>query len=258
MEYVECLEKSGCSFDWGITGEEAAKQLGFSRLFASAYEEMSLHAKARQRDQERVRRDDIIPGFEAIVGEEQAIDQLLTRKERHAAAIAYLRALQNGDVVFPTPKHAAPPQLMLIYLMSNNAGVMLNVFDPVFAGIYRNTREFMITRLKQTDAVSVYELIGEFRRLIVESAASPHKYHSTDLCERGTLIGQLTVMSRVCPTTRPSEFARSLSEEISQQPEAVSCQNKAGANLQTEIESMPSNVVDQMCGLLEQQLRSGR
>jgi hypothetical protein len=256
MDYVECLKEAKCAFRSDITGEEAAKQFGYGRLFASAYEEMTLRARGLEHNQHRPQSSDIIVGFETILREEQEIAQRLAGRKRHAAAIAYLRSLQKGDVVFPTPKHSAPPQLMLIYLMSNNPGVAFNIYDPEFAGIYRDTREFMAARLKQTDTVSMYEAIGEFRRLIVQSAASPRKYHGTELCEKGALTGQLAVMARVCPAASPNDFAKELTGEISQQPEAIRCERRAATALQSEIDSMPKTMMDKVCKLLEQHLRT--
>jgi hypothetical protein len=256
IDYVDCLKKAKCAFRSDLTGEEAAKQFGYGRLFASAYEEMILRAKGLEQDQHKPQRRDIIAGFETILREEQEIAQLLAGSKRHAAAIAYLRSLQNGDVVFPAPKHSAPPQLMLIYLMSNNPGVAFNIYDPEFAGIYRETREFMAARLKHTDTVSLYEAIGEFRRLVVESAASPRKYHGTQLCEKGALTGQMAVMARVCPATSPTDLAKKLTVEISQQPEAISCERSAATALQSEIDSMPKTMMDKVCKLLEYHLRT--
>lgn len=134
MKYVQCLRKGQCSFNLRITGEEAAKQFGYSRLFASAYEEMILQEKARERKQERPHLNDIVARFELIVQEEQTIDQLLARNERHAVATAYLRALQNGDVVFPGPQALAPaPSVLLVQLRSAYPDIKLNIDDPIFA-----------------------------------------------------------------------------------------------------------------------------
>jgi hypothetical protein len=168
MKYVQCLGKNQCSFSAGITGEEAARQFGYSRLFASAYEEMILQVKSKEGKEQGIRLGDVIRGFEQIVQQEQAIDQMLMRNERHAAAIAYLRALQNGDVVFPGPQPLAPvPQVLLSQLMTAYPNIKLDANDPVFASTYRQTRDFAALRMKVADEVWAQEIIAEFRYLII-------------------------------------------------------------------------------------------
>jgi len=175
-EYVQCLKGQvkgrRCIFKPNIPGEAVAKQLGYTRLFASAYDEMNLRVKTRQQAQQGARPSDVIAGFDDIVREEQAIDRLMARKERHAAAIAYLRALQNGDVVFPGPQPLAPvPAVLLVQLMSAYPDVELDINDPIFATVYRQTRDFAAARVNETGEVWAQEIIAEFRRLTLKSGA---------------------------------------------------------------------------------------
>lgn len=174
VDYLECLRKAKCSFS--LTGEETAQQLGYSRLFASAYEEMVFRIKARHREQKQVTPQDMVAEFETIVREEQTIDQLLERRERHSAAISYLRAMQNGDVAFPDPQPNAPvPQVLLSELMSINPEADLDINDTVFESIYIGTLEFAEARIRKSGELSVHELIKEFRRLILQSTATLEK-----------------------------------------------------------------------------------
>jgi len=175
-EYVQCLKGQvkgrRCIFKPNIPGEVAAKQLGYTRLFASAYDEINLRVKTRQQAQGGAHPSDVIAGFENIVNEEQAIDRLMARKEQYAATIAYLRALQNGDAVFPGPQPLAPvPAVLLVQLMSAYPDVKFDVNDPSFAAVYRQTRDFAAARVKETGEVWAQEIIAEFRRLTLKSAA---------------------------------------------------------------------------------------
>lgn len=177
MDYVQCLKgqmpKLGCRFSADITGEEAAKQFGYSRLFASVYEEMSWRVKVEEKKKNlgNAGRSGVVAGFEDIVHEEQAIDQLMARNERYGATVAYLRALENGDVVFPGPQPLAPiPAVLLVQLMSAYPDVKFDINDPVFAEVYRRTRDFAAARVRESGEVWAEEIIAEFRRLTVKSA----------------------------------------------------------------------------------------
>jgi hypothetical protein len=246
MKYVQCLRKGQCAFDPGVTGEEVAKQFGYSRLFASAYEEVVLQAKARQAKKERTRFGGLVSGFELIVQEEQTIDQTLARKERHAAAIAYLRALQNGDVLFPGPQALAPaPPMLLAQLVSAYPDIDLD--DPLFAIVYRQTREYAAERLQSDGEVFAHQIIGDFRRLIVKSATSQPTNAPLTMCEKGEALGKLTVLTKTCPRLRLSQSAAKLAEEVSQQPAGVDCQSKAAGNIKARLDALSANEVADVC-----------
>ena len=248
MEYVQCLAKNGCDFKPKITGEEAAKQFGYSRLFASTYDEVVIRAKTRQRNQEVPRGGDVIADFESIVLEEQLIDRLLGRKERHAAAIAYLRALQNGDAIFPGPQATAPiPNVLLAQLASVYPDVNLDIDDSVFAVAYREVREFAMDRMISAGEVSAHEIIAELRRLIIKSATSKITNTVPSICEKGEVVGVLVALSRMCPRLRLSQPAIKLSEEVAQQKLGIECQTKAATNLQSRLEAMSSSDLTGIC-----------
>jgi hypothetical protein len=172
MRYIVDLRHGKVAFDGGISGEQAAEQLGYSRLFASDYQEVSLRAKASERAQRPFGLADVITAFEDIVREEQAIDKLLVGGGRYATAIAYLRALQNGDVSFPAPQPMAPtPPVLLSELTAAYPKLHIDVRDPTFAQVYRGTRVVAAALLQQKGKIYAQEVIAEFRREIARSAA---------------------------------------------------------------------------------------
>ncbi len=172
VEYLDAVRTRPMMFNANRAGEDTAKRLGYSRLFASAYEEALLRAKdPRAQSSGTISRDDFARNFEAVVQEEQVIDTLMRRRERHAAGIAYLRGMQNGDLVFPIPQQTAPvPQALLARLATVYPEAAFDINDAVFAAIYRESRAFAAARAQRAGGISPYEVIGEFRRLIVESA----------------------------------------------------------------------------------------
>jgi hypothetical protein len=258
-EYVQCLKETRCRFAPSKTGEEAALELGYSRLFASAYEEVRLRVKARQRDG-KAGSDDVVPDFAAIAGEEQAIDKLLSAKEHHAAAIAYLRALQNGDVVFPGPQTLAPiPPVLIGELAKAYPDISLNADDPVFATIYRQTREFVVMRIKTAGEISAAEIIGEFRRLIIRPAATPDA--STDaaaICDKRAEIGMLSALAQACPPLRLNRQLEASAREFSQQRAGLDCEERAMASIRSKLASDTPNNVKRLCELLQQRVREGK
>lgn len=258
MKYVQCLRKGQCAFDPGVTGEEVAKQFGYSRLFASAYEEMALQAKAREGKKERTRFGDLLSGFELIVREEQAVDQMLTRKERHAAAIAYLRALQNGDVLFPGPQALAPaPPVLLAQLVTAYPDIDLD--DPLFAAVYRQTREFAAERLQRDGEVFAHQIIGELRRLIVKSATSQPINAPPTMCEKAEALAELTALTKTCPRLRLSRTAAKLAEEVAQQPAGVvDCQNKAATSLRLRLEGASASERAEICERAARRIQLGQ
>lgn len=258
MKYVQCLRKGQCSFNPRVTGEDAAKQFGYSRLFASAYEEMILQQKGRESKQERPRLTDIVASFEVIVQEEQTIDQLLARKERHIVAIAYLRALQNGDVVFPGPQAMAPaPSVLLVQLRSAYPDVKLNIDDPIFAALYRQMREYAAERLTTADEVFAQEIIAGLRRLIVKSSTIRTENTPQTICEKGEAVGELIALTRACPRLRLSEAAMKLSNEIAQQQTGLDCRNKAASNLKVRLDTMSASEIAETCERAQLRTQAG-
>ena len=250
-EYERCLKETRCRFLPAKTGEEVALDLGYSRLFASAYEEV------RQRVTNRTQAgNDVMADFAVVAGEEQTIDKLLAAKERHAAAIAYLRALQNGDVAFPDPQVRAPPQLLMLALMYSYPEVSVSINDEAFGVVYRATRSFAQERVKQTTDLSVYEVIGEFRRQIVHSANAADG--ASPACRQGTALGNLSAIRQLCTRLPLSDRAATASGEIGRSPEATVCKTQSWATLKSELAALPTDDAINLCGLIEQRLAAGR
>jgi hypothetical protein len=256
-EFTQCLKAGRCRFLPDQTGEEAATRLGYSRLFASAYAEVLLRARALDRDKQPVNPTRIVTEFESILQEEQAIDRLIASDERHTIAIAYLRALQNGDVPFPDPQLRAPPQLLLLGMMYSYPEVSFDINDDVFGSIYRATRTFAADRVRRASSVSVYEVIGEFRRQIVGSAQTASDAISP-ACQKGTAIGNLVAISQFCRRLRLSDTSTTTSGEVERSPEALLCQAKSWAALKSELEVLPVDDDINLCGLIEQRVSAGR
>ena len=175
MRYLDGLKKGRFAFNVAMSGEDAAKELKFTRLFASAYEEMLLRVKSQRAAAGAVSIGDVISTFEGIVREEQQVDRLmLATDQAHTASIAYLRALQNGDVAFPGPSDLAPiAAVLLVQLVEAYPNTTFDVTDAKFAEVYRRTREFADQRMADATEVQSAEIISEFRRRIVASATGP-------------------------------------------------------------------------------------
>jgi hypothetical protein len=248
MQYADDLRHERVAFATKFTGEEAAKQLGYSRLFASAYEEVILRVKTIEQSKKSAQLSDVIVGFDNIVHEEQTIDQLMVRKERHAAAIAYLRALQNGDVVFPGPQALAPtPPVVLAQLLAAYPDIQFDVDDPTFTAIYRQAREFAMRRYTSAGEIFAAEIIGELRRLIIQSAMSEADSTLPTICEKGVSVGELTALIAICPQLQLSRTVIELSQEVAQQPMGVDCRNKAASNLRQKLQGISDTENAEMC-----------
>ena len=75
-KYVEGLKKGSYSFNWMISGDEAAKQLRFERRFAVTYDQAVEEVRARLARKSTVHIDEMIEYFSQILREEQAVDRL--------------------------------------------------------------------------------------------------------------------------------------------------------------------------------------
>ena len=100
VKYVEGLNKGSYAFGWTISGHDAARQLGFGRRFAVTYGQAAEEVRARLA-RTSMHFDEIIAYFSRILREEQTVDRLVGDKDRHFPAVVYLRALQEGECLFP-------------------------------------------------------------------------------------------------------------------------------------------------------------
>jgi hypothetical protein len=174
IKYFEGLNKGSYAFNWTISGLDAAKQLGFGRRFAATYGQAVEEVQARLASKSRVHIDEIIEYFSQIVREEQTIDRLVGDKNRHFPAVLYLRALQEGECSFPYVLRDTPnAQAMLNHLAVAYPEIKERPLSEPFARIYEATIAYGRKQIEQKGSVSIYRLIEEMRRAIVQSAASP-------------------------------------------------------------------------------------
>jgi len=168
VKYVEGFNKGSYAFNWTISGHDAARQLGFGRRFAVTYGQAAEEVRARL---PRTRHfDAIIEYFSRILREEQTIDRLVGDKDRHFPAVVYLRALQEGECLFPDVLRDTPTaQAMMNHLALAYPEIKEGFSSEPFASIYDATVTYGRNQIKQNGSVSIYRLIEEMRRAIVKS-----------------------------------------------------------------------------------------
>ena len=172
LKYVEGLKKGSHSFNWTISGHDAARQLGFGRRFAAAHGQAVAEVRARMARKGSVHIDEIIEYFDLILREEQSIDRLIPDGDRHFLAVLYLRALQGGECLFPYVLRDTPTaQGMMNHLARAYPELKKRFTSEPFARIYDATVAYGRNEIKQNGSVSIYRLIEEMRRAIVQSAA---------------------------------------------------------------------------------------
>ena len=171
VKYIEGLKKGSYVFNWGITGFDAAEQLGFGRRFAASYSQAVEEVQARLASNGRVNIDVIIEYFSRILREEQVVDRLVGDKDRHFPAVVYLRALQEGKCAFPYVLRDTPTaRAMLNHLALAYPEIKKSSVSEPFARIYNTTVAYGRNQIKHNGSVSIYRLIEEMRRAILQSA----------------------------------------------------------------------------------------
>ena len=195
VRYVDGLRQGSHVFNWTISGHYAADQLGFGKRFAATYGKVVEEVKLRMNRKRSVHIDEIIEYLGGALSEEQFIDGLIAQGERHFPAIVYLRALQEGDCAFPYVLRDTPSaQAMLNQLAQAYPEVKKNkgfASEP-FLGIYDRAVAYGRDRIKQDGSVSIYRLIEEWRRAIVQSA-------------KGTTNSNVAAAPSVSPPKSPVE-----------------------------------------------------
>jgi S1-C subfamily serine protease len=170
-KYVEGLKKGSYSFNYTISGDAASKQLGFKSRFAVAHDQAAEEVRARLTHKSTVHIDEIIEYFSGILREEQTVDRLAGGRDRHFPAVVYLRALQEGECLFPYVLRDTPTaQAMLNHLARAYPDAKKRFASEPFAKIYDATVAYGRNQIKQNGSVSFYRLVEEMRRAIVQSA----------------------------------------------------------------------------------------
>ncbi len=174
VRYVNGLNQGSHTFNWTISGHHAADQLGFGKRFAATYDQVVEEVKLRMNRKGSVHIDEIIEYLGGVLSEEQFIDGLIAEGERHFSALVYLRAMQEGDCAFPYVLRDTPSaQAMLNQLAQAYPEVKKGIAREPFPGIYDRVVAYGRDQIKQDGSVSIYRLIEEWRRAIVQSAKPP-------------------------------------------------------------------------------------
>ena len=166
--------KGGRSFDENETGEEIGRALGYtSKLLESAYDELAHFAEVRLQRAGTLSIDEVIEYLEEILREEHALKKISDRRDaRTVASVTYLRALQYGKAAFPNPALSKPSATELLTELSEafpNNRIDLN--DVIFAEVYAKALHLAEESMRQTGSFSIYDIIGEFRRNLVQNEA---------------------------------------------------------------------------------------
>jgi S1-C subfamily serine protease len=170
-KYVEGLKRGSYSFNYTISGDAAAKQLRFGRRFAVTHDQAVEEVRARLARKSTVHIDEIVEYFSQILRQEQTVDRLAGDRDHHFPAVLYLRALQEGECAFPYVLRDTPTaQAMLNHLARAYPDVKKRFASEPFAKIYDATVAYGRNQIKQDGSVSIYRLVEEMRRAIVQSA----------------------------------------------------------------------------------------
>jgi len=170
--YVGGLRAGTHFFNFGIDGMEAAQQLSFSRRFATAYTEVLELARAIIAKKGTETIHETIALFEAILAEEQTIDQMIVQRRRQINAIIYLRALQDGYCAFPNAYATDVPTAgsVLAELAVTFPAVSIDQSDPFFAKLYEEQLDRERDEGRQPGGYSFAKTVASMRREIVSSA----------------------------------------------------------------------------------------
>jgi hypothetical protein len=133
----------------------------------------------------------------------------------------------------------------------------LNVDDPTFADLYRQTRELALERLTQTGELSAPEIIGQLRKLIVESATSKGNNDQPTICDKGVSAGELIALTAACPRLRLAPSAVALSKEVAREQFGMECQSRAAASLRSKLQAMTASETADMCERARLRVQAG-
>jgi S1-C subfamily serine protease len=154
-----------------LRGHGREHQREFGRRFAVTHDQAAEEVRARLARKSSVHIDEMIEYFSRILREEQTVDRLVGDKDRHFPAVVYLRALEEGECLFPYVLRDTPTaQAMMNHLARAYPEVKKRSATEPFASIYGATVAYGRNQIKQNGSVSIYRLIEEMRRGIVQSA----------------------------------------------------------------------------------------
>jgi hypothetical protein len=169
VTYLNGLRSGKYSFDWNLNGHQAASQLGFENRFSANYGQMAEQAQLRLSQNGSVNVQEMIAYLNGIVGEEEAIDALSAKRERHFSSIAYLRALQEGQCNFPyVLKDTPDARTVLAEVRRAYPALNLERASATFSEVYNEAIDASRRRIEQTGSVSIFRSIEDLRHAILE------------------------------------------------------------------------------------------
>jgi TIR domain len=166
--YVTGLQQGTYVFNWGIDGTKAASLLGgFSRRFATTYDEILDHFKNSQ----SVQFSDIVNFAAGVLKNERIIDEYVSKEDARTPAILYLRAYQNLECSFPTDIMNNPPpaDAMLEQLRTAYPAFSINRTDPTFKYIYNDTIKLAQQEINKTGYISPFQILVVLRQAILQA-----------------------------------------------------------------------------------------
>jgi TIR domain len=166
--YLEGLKAGKYVFNWGIKGEEAASQLGFSRRFGTTYGEITYHVETTRSAQI----EELIAFIDSIVQEEKSIDNLILKSDVRLPAIIYLRSYQALECAFPAEIMNGPPgpEEILRHLKGAYPSFDFQPHTSAFANVYNKALFLARDRVNKNGSFSVWEIPGFLRQAILKSS----------------------------------------------------------------------------------------
>jgi hypothetical protein len=164
VAYLDGLRSGHYAFNFGITGQQAASQLGFGKRFTAAYGQLVEEALLRMSRNGVVNIQDTLDYLTGIVAEEKRIDALTTQRETHFSSIVYLRALQVGECSFPYVFNDLPTaQALLGQVRLAYPELNLEEYSTFFADVFNRTVSSAQQRAAQAGSVSIFRNMEEWR-----------------------------------------------------------------------------------------------
>ncbi len=164
--YLDGLKNGKYAFNWGITGTEAAKQLGFSRRFATTYGEI-IHRVETTRS---AKIDEITAFVGSILDKERSIDKLAQQRDWRLPAIVYLRSYQVLECGFPTELMSNAPRGEGIFRQVKAAYPAFGFGEEgkEFAKIYDKALSSAREQINKNGSISVWEIPQYLRDAILK------------------------------------------------------------------------------------------
>lgn len=171
VHYLNGLKAGTFAFTWTMDPEDARKELGFSNRFRAGYGLLVDEAKRRMDLKGTVHIDEVVDYLSGIIKEQEAVDRLPARSGDYASAILYLVALENATCAFPYVLEDVPTPAFVAKELSKVHPDKTISADPAFIFAYFRTVAFGAEEIRRRGSVSIYRLIDEWRRSLVQRAS---------------------------------------------------------------------------------------